>query len=81
MNNNKISLVVVALAIVAAAATTLGFTPVQVANARCNGGSICQHNSQSSQVNAAIISGSNVGNQAASNSVTVTSGCGAGCGG
>jgi hypothetical protein len=36
MNNNKISLVVVALAIVAAAATTLGFyTPVQDANARC----------------------------------------------
>jgi hypothetical protein len=54
---------------------------MQDANARCNGGSICQHNSQSSHVNAAIISRSNVGNQAASNSVTVTSGCGAGCGG
>jgi hypothetical protein len=80
MNNNKISLVVVVLAIAAAATTAIVFTPVQDANARCNGGSTCQHNSQSSHVNAAVIDRSDVGNQAGSNSVTVTSGCGNTCG-
>jgi hypothetical protein len=38
----------------------------------CNGGSICQSNSQSSHVTAGIISNSNVGNQAASNSISVS---------
>jgi hypothetical protein len=78
---NKIALAVVALSIVGAATTAIVFTPVQDANARCNGGSICQHNSQSSHISAGIISNSNAGNQAASNSVTVRSGCGSNCGG
>jgi hypothetical protein len=38
----------------------------------CNGDSICQSNSQSSHVTAGIISNSNVGNQAASNSISVS---------
>jgi hypothetical protein len=38
----------------------------------CNGGSICQSNRQSSHVTAGIISNSNVGNQAASNSISVS---------
>jgi hypothetical protein len=46
----------------------------QEANARCNNGSICQSNRQHSSVRAAIIDHSDVGNQAASNSITVHTG-------
>jgi len=46
---------------------------VQDAQARCNNGSICQSNRQHSSVRAAIIDHSDVGNQAASNSITVGS--------
>jgi hypothetical protein len=51
----------------------------QDAQARCNNGSICQSNRQHSSVRAAIISNSDVGNQAASNSIRVgTTGGGTG---
>jgi hypothetical protein len=70
---NKTSLAIVALAIVAATVVSVYAFAAQDAQARCNnGGSLCQRNSQRSHVRAAIISNSDVGNQAASNSVTVS---------
>jgi hypothetical protein len=47
------------------------YAMAQDAQARCNNGSICQSNRQHSSVRAGIISSSDIGNQASSNSVTV----------
>jgi hypothetical protein len=68
---NKTSLAIVALAIVAATVVSVYAFAAQDASARCNNGSVCQRNSQRSHVSSSIISNSNVGNQASSNSVTV----------
>jgi hypothetical protein len=59
---NKASLAIVALAIV----VSVYALAAQDAQARCNGGSICQSNVQSSHVSSAIIDRSDVSNQAVS---------------
>jgi hypothetical protein len=63
---NKASLAIVALAIVAATVVSVYALAAQNAQARCNGGSVCQSNIQSSHVSSAIIDRSDVGNQAVS---------------
>jgi hypothetical protein len=78
--NKTTLLAIVALIIVAATAMGI-YAMAQDAQARCNNGSISQSNRQHSSVKAAIIDHSDVGNQAGSNSVTVTSGCDSNCGG
>jgi hypothetical protein len=47
------------------------YAMAQDAQARCNNGSICQSNTQHSSVRAAIIDHSDLGIQAASNSIRV----------
>jgi hypothetical protein len=67
----KTSLAIIALAIVAATVVSVYAFAAQDANARCSNGSICQSHRQRSYVNSATIENSDVGNQAASNSIPV----------
>jgi hypothetical protein len=71
---NKVSLAIVALGVLVAATAIGVFAMAQDAQARnhCSRGSICQSNSQSSRVNAGIISRASVGNQDADNSIDVS---------